>query len=328
MFSPASNTYLSGLAAVASATLILAGCSSSDSKISSSLSSQEIGIQSSAAGNLAVNQGIESSVDALIADATGGDSRRGTAVGAPVVLVIDVATLKKPDGTAKFPNASGRFTVTADGAIVNSWPTATVTTGTATVSVDFSQPAGSPLTINDPTSGIRAVISAGTISLSVASSYTYAGIGNWVLNVDTTAVVPPSLSCSLTKGGATTTTQLSGNRQVQTTLTRATLAAPLRSTLTVRRVIKGTATNPRDATETNKFTQWTTTATTAGVTDTVIWNRNADFTITYDLLGATATPGTTSDRIFVTYNGIVVGPYTAAQIASRLSTALQDPSAF
>ena len=130
------------------------------------------------------------------------------------------------------------------------------------------------------------------------------------------------------KGGATTTTQLTGNRQVQTTLTRATLAAPLRSTLTVRRVIKGTATNPRDATETNKFTQWTTTATTAGVTDTVIWNRNADFSVTYDLIGATSIAGATSDRIFVTYNGIVVGPYTAAQIASRFSTALQDPSAF
>jgi hypothetical protein len=316
------------------AVLPLGGCNA-DSAASAlqSLSLQEQGVQQSTVANLAMNQVIESTTQTLVDEDTGNATTlEVTPRAAPRAAgsrTVDLATMTRPDGTRLFPNASGQFTVTTDGAVVSSWPTASNVSTTRTVTITFSST--NPVTVTDPSSGTSVSISAGTVTMDWTSSYVFTSVGNWVLNLDVVTTISPAVSATTTRGGASTVSTIAGKRRAQTTMTRTTTTvAPVTNTLAVRRVLSGDAANPKGE-STSNLTDWTVTGTVSGLATTMRWNRAADFTETWTMTSGarTATTSIATDVIYITYNNaFTFGPYTSAQVAALFQTTAQNTMAY
>jgi hypothetical protein len=331
------------LIALLPATLFIAGCGTTDT--SGGTGSNRNDVQDASASSIAMNLVIDAALDGINDldtdnESSGDPSATTVAPRAPTSsgsYIIDLAALTRPDGSPRFPDATGRFTVTiAAGAAVVSQPTASTTSLARLVTVDFAAPSGFPVTYTDTSSATTIRIASGVISMDLDTTLTVASPGNWTNTIDAVVAIPTSapLSIAMTANGATRNVSLSGQRTHRIEMTRARSGSgPSRtSTLAISRTISGTSTHPRNANDNLSddvvdalgYAGWTVTTPDGAL----VWNRNATLSETINLVAGTRTASSSSDRIFISYRGLILGPFTAADVVRLFRTGDADITVF
>jgi len=237
--------------------------------------------------------------------------------------VVSIGTLTNADGTLMFPNLSGSFTVTASGAAVTSWPVGMDQQANGTLTVNF---ANGNVVYTDPANGATATITSGSYTFSYVANYTWSSMHNWTLVLDTSLAVPSATPLSWTvqrPGGTAHALTLAGYRHVNLVDTR-TYTAGSTNTLSIVRTVDG---EPLPGTQTpmgvadvdpanpnRAFTNWD----YSDNGDAAVWNRYYDATLTYSFgPPVTSITGSLTEEIYITENGVVMGPFTSLSLAHK-----------
>ncbi len=307
--------------------LFAAGCKDTPPTVAA-ISAQDIAITSASDGAAATNQVVESGNAYIAAQVTSNGTVSAFAE-APAAREVKVANgtflvtienLLNPDGTPIFPNTTGQFHLTVDGGTVTSWPTGATFNGQHTVAVAFDV-ASAPVTYTDPTSGMQSVIDSGTLTWTLASSYTQTAAQNWSLTQDTLCQIPVATPLTVTvtpTGKSAVVHTVSGSRKATTVIQRQKTASV--NTLSWHRTVFGDASNPV-AVDGSQYSDWL----IAVPGHQVRWNRHADFTFTWDFTLLRSTQSSASDAVYLTYDALPpLGPFTPAQIAARWGVSRND----
>lgn len=312
----------------------LTGCTSTDGNLAdttdTSPPSEQAATASQSLGIL-----MDASTESVLDSTSSGDSTKAaTPAGAEIApdlqqiaksisKTVDLATLKV-NNQLVFPTgtASGTITITANGTAADSWPAGTTTLYTGSVTVALTN------VVISGSNGDSLTIPSGGFSYDLDASGSKTDSFNWTITTDTTATVSPALSGTAVHNGRSHSVTLSGLRKTHAVITRVySTASPVTNTRNVDYTVSGntagTALSGNPALQSKQYTSWV--VTVDGVR--VEFNRNAHLATTWDYTqvgtGTAYTVNDISDTTFIstTTLGItaVLGPYTAAQVASALS---------
>jgi len=235
--------------------------------------------------------------------------------------VVNISALTNADGSRMFPNLSGSFSVASSGNAVTSWPVGIDTQANGTLTVTFDQ---GNVVYTDPANGATATITNGSYTFSYAANYNQASLHNWTLSLDTSLAVPSGSPLSWTvqrPSGAVHALTLAGYRHVNWQEMRAYTAGTTNS-LAITRTIDGAplpgttspmgVANVDPANPSRLFTNWD----YADNGDAAVWNRYDNATLTYTFgPPVTSVTGGVTQEIYITENGVVMGPFTSLGLA-------------
>lgn len=332
------------IATIAVALFALGGCGQPQQE-PTPLNTQTAHIQDTSASESGMSQSLGAANQSLVDHATqgtagdqptsfaSGGSNAGGMDSLTITATVDIdvmlETVLDAGGHRKYPNLSGHLHVHADGEVVNSWPTAAATLAHHVVTVTFDHVA-----YHDPECGATATVVSGAYTYDLDSDYHYTSTQNWTASFDAKLSVGSGTALVWTVSRPlhqTHTVSLFGVRDAHLDLARANNGSTI-NRLVVDAQIDGT--NGDGATldgvigidpvaSSDSYTNWDF---TVNGTEHLVWNRRAQLHVQWDFpaVGAAGFAISGSDKVYLTYNGVKTGPYTADQLKNQFHCKLDD----
>jgi hypothetical protein len=286
---------------------------------------QKEAVQTGVASESIVAQTMDAATQVLVVDAAASwRSSAGSSIPGPAPSVTDTqvsfGSICDPSGRKRFKNTSGTFTVHAEAAVVPSWPLGTTIMATHRLTITFDQ---GPVAFTDPVSKVTAIITGGTFSSVIETTYALTATG-WTLALDSEATVPGATPLQVLiehPRRRSHTVTLSGARDAHLRLRRERGEGVDR--LSSDTTIDGTgsdgvaiaaAVGVDPQRPELSFTDWHLTVDGA---HRLVWNRHLHAAAHWDYVAsaATRTIDALDEEIFLARDGVVSGPFNAVDLA-------------